>query len=289
MSKPAFGANPSPYDIRTFAYPTKAIYIDKGGSRYSVADIENQSKVGICTAISITQNARKALGKKFSADFQYLMQKREYDKNWDEGSSIFHALKVAYGIGLLPQEEMDKWVTLADRDLPYHEYIKKLQAIPDAEIERLKLIAGSYKIKAYSVVNTDRDSLAEAINSSAAGVLTRYNVGTEWWTDKDGNPTWNKDLLQPLRAPAQVVSGHAVTDSNFDGGSFRIANTWSGDWCDGGTAYRLHAQYKPTEAWAIFYNELPKEIENQIESRDTIIGQILDLLQKIVVLVTKLK
>lgn len=75
MYKRATGAGESPYDLRTFAYVPSGIP-NKGGKRYSPSDIEDQHRVGICTAISTTQNARKALGTKFSADFQYLMQKK---------------------------------------------------------------------------------------------------------------------------------------------------------------------------------------------------------------------
>jgi hypothetical protein len=76
----ATGAKPSPYDIRTFAYVPSGIPVS-GGTRYTPKDIEHQHKVGICTAISTTQNARKALGKKFSSEFQYLMQKKK-EKNF---------------------------------------------------------------------------------------------------------------------------------------------------------------------------------------------------------------
>jgi len=60
----------------------------KGGFNYLPTDILDQKNVGICTAISHIQNRNKANGKTYSADFQYLLQKKFYDMNWTEGSSF---------------------------------------------------------------------------------------------------------------------------------------------------------------------------------------------------------
>lgn len=278
MTPKPFGASKSPYDVRTFSYPTKAYPKQKGGQKYAPEDIEDQNKVGICTAISLTQNARKALGKKFSADFQYLIQKKLYDGNWEEGSSIFNALKAAKGVGLLPAEY---WTvtTEADRDLPYDQYIAKLQAVTDKQLGDLMAIASAYKINGYASVPVNRDSLASAIDESKSGILVRFNVGQEWYTDTQGNVTWDKTKLEPLRKPKQIISGHAITECNYDGGSFRVANTWSKDWCDGGTGYHLILQYAPTEAWIPYYNDLPTHMVSQIKSRTSFTGRFLDLLQ----------
>ena len=64
----ATGAEPSPIDIRDFTYqPDMAAMAPvKGGQRYKPEDIEDQYSVGICTAISLTMNARKATGVRFS-------------------------------------------------------------------------------------------------------------------------------------------------------------------------------------------------------------------------------
>ena len=276
----ATGAVVSPYDVRTFAVRAKAYAIDSGGVRYGPEDIQDQHRVGVCTAASEGQNAKKATKMEYSMDFLYLCQKKYYDKNWDEGSSAFHALKAAHQIGLLPLSQW-KWTTESDRKLSYSEYIKKLQAVPDAEIERLKLIASRYKIKGYSKIATDRDSLAKYINESAAGIIARFVIGTEWWTPP----------IEPLRQPKSVISGHLVTISNFVGNSFRIANTWGNKWADKGTAYFLLNETKPTEAWAVWYHdqELPEEVQKQLDSRATIYGRILNLIQEILKLLPLLR
>lgn len=266
-----FATDVSPRDIRTFAYvPTTGHIV--GGERYVPADIEHQHKVGICTGISHTQNARKATKRRWSADFQYLLQKLEYDKNWDEGSSIFTALKVAKNFGRLPEEHFTKWVTEADRKLPYPFYVKKLQAVPATEIERLKKIAAHYKIAAYArLPSIERDVLANAIDESKAGILARFEIGKEWWTKP----------IEPLRIPKEVISGHAVTISNYNGNSFRIANTWGVNWNGDGTAYFLLNQYRPTEAWIYYESETPPHIDEALKARETLIGKLQDKLQQL--------
>lgn len=284
MNPFSFGAIDSPYDVRTFTFvPTKANI--KGGERWKPEDIEHQHAVGICTAISTTMQAGKVYGVPMSADFQYLCQKKFYDNKdypdwqWGEGSSGFSAVRVAKNIGFLPASEW-KHTTTKDRKLSYQKYIAKLKAIPDKEIERLKKIAAKYKIKAYAQVKSlDRDTLALAIDESKCGVLTRYTVGKEWWTQP----------IEPLRPPQQVVSGHLVTDTNYDGNSFRIANSWGTGWADKGTAYRLHRNYSPTEAWIMYWNEIPKPIEKDLEDREKMKGQLQDILQKLLELLRKIK
>lgn len=270
------GAEPSPYDIRTFAYQPSNVP-NVGGFKYKPEDINDQHRVGICTAIAMTTNAQKALKRRFSAEFQYLMQKK-MEGNWNEGSSLSSVLKIAKNIGLLPEKDWT-FTTEKDRKLPYYKYIKKLQAVSDKDIEKLKKIAEKTKILAYSAVPTDTSSLALAIFESKSGILTRYALGKEWWSKP----------IEPLQPPKEFISGHAVTDSNYDGSSFRIVNSWGTEWNDGGTAYRLQAQYQPTEAWLPYYADLPEVVEIQLEARNDQLAKIVDLLQKVVELYQKLK
>lgn len=268
------GAQESPFDIRTFTYiPDKAQI--KGGIKWSPEDIDNQHRVGICTGISLVMRAQKYFGVKFSADFQYLIQKR-MENNWYEGSSISTALNVGKKVGFLPYKEFP--VGEEDRKLPYAEYIEKLKAIPEIEVVRLIEIAGKYKLKAYAGVPVSRDNLADAIDNAGA-LLVRYALDTEWY----------REPIQPLRPSPNPTSGHAVNETNYDGGSFRIANSWGTQWADNGTAYHMFKDLKPTEAWSVWFNEVPKEIVEQIESRTSIIGKIMDLLQQVIVLLAKLK
>src|SRR3990167_1720183 len=101
------GAQDSPIDKRTIKHSDLAMVVApliKGGYDYFPSEISHQRNVGICTAISLTQNRERANNKKYSPDFQYLLQKKYIDQNWTEGSSIFSALKVGKTYGFLPLE-----------------------------------------------------------------------------------------------------------------------------------------------------------------------------------------
>lgn len=261
MEQIASGAFESFPDPRTVVYPvsTMGAPLVAGGVDYLPTDIEHQHKVGICTAISRVQLRQKQTGKKYSPDFQYLLQKKFYDGNTQEGSSILHANKVAKKIGFLPAS-LWTYTTESDRYLPYYDYMAKLEAIPISEIVRL---AGSPdengefsgglcvdKIAGYANVNVlDAQAMAKAIDDSIgqAGILCRYNVGEDWWV-----PSWNAQDIDPLRPPRNPTSGHAIIMSKYDYSvplQQKLANTWGISWCLGGTAHVNWSNYKPTEAW----------------------------------------
>lgn len=241
------GAVRSKQDPRTIELPAMAGEpLTEGGVVYSPEDIEHQHKVGICTAISLTQNRAKANGRKYSADFQYLLQKKYYDGGWWEGSSIFHALKTGKAFGFLP-EELWTHTTENDRYLSYSAYSAKLQAIPEAEIERLKGLCID-KLPGYAAVNVnDPQAIAKAIDESDAGILCMYGVSSNWWT-----PSWLPKDINPLRWGIPT-SNHAIIMNRFylGGEMQKLTNTWGTDWCDKGCADIKYSTYRMTEAWAI--------------------------------------
>lgn len=298
---PGTGAFPSPFDIRTFKYPPAQSVFAKApeaprvaGKRWEAQYHFDQHSIGTCTATATAQLGSKLYGQEFSDDFQYLMQKKYYDVplypnlGWGEGSSAFHAIRVAREIGFLPKHH---WTHTTEKDKKgtYAAYIKKLQAIPEEEIERLKGIAMLYKIKAFAGTSgVDRDTLARAIDESEAGLIVRFDLGREWYYGRNGKRTNDKEQLEPLRPPKKVISGHMVVMTNTVGDSFRISNTWGQDWCDEGTAYHLHREYRPTEAWIIWKGDVPKEIDEQLEARKKAIGQMMDQVQKLIAIVQKM-
>lgn len=252
-NNPGLGAIESKSDPRTVNYEsTLAVLFTTGGVDYLPSEIENQHLVGICTAISLIQNREKANGKKYSPDFQYLLQKKFYDSNFNEGSSILSALKVGKKYGFLPVE---LWThsTESDRNLPYSEYIAKLQSMPDEEINQLIELCVD-KIPGYAQVDVNNpSSIAKAISESNAGILCRYSVGNEWFS-----PSWNQKDINPLKPPQQVIAGHAIVMSRFDYTITTdqiLANTWGTTWCKQGTADVLWNNYRPTEGWVISKKE----------------------------------
>lgn len=246
------GANESARDYRTIKHDTAmAMPLPiSGGYDYLPEDILNQHRVGICTAISLVQNANKALGKKFSPDFQYLLQKKYYDLNWDEGSSVFNALKVGKNYGFLPIE-LFPYITEADRELSYADYIAKLQAIPDSEVERLKTLCTD-KLTGYAQIDlSDPSNVAKGILDSKSGILWRVECNSNWWT-----PSWLASDINPLKNGISV-GGHAIGNIKYNGNDFREANTWGKEWCDQGQCDMIWDNYKPTEAWIPYYTFTP--------------------------------
>ena len=76
--------------------------------------------------------------------------------------------------------------------------------------------------------------------------------------------------------------------SNMTGNSFRLANTWSPKWADGGTAYGMLAQYMPKEVWLPHYTIVPDRVQKQLDARASKQGQLLDLMQKVLLLMQRL-
>jgi len=245
------GAIESKVDPRTIRHEDVAMGgapLVSGGVAYLPEDIEHQHYVGICTAISLTQNRAKANGRKYSAEFQYLCQKKYYDGNWTEGSSILNALKVGKNIGFLPAE---LWTATTEQDrlLPYFQYVAKLRVIPDSEVLRLINLCVD-KLPGYASVDvTDPQKIAQAINDSDAGILCMYRAGDTWFI-----PSWLPKDINPLRKPNPWTSGHAITMSMFDYTSAlmqKLANTWGTLWDLLGNADINWSNYPMQEAWSI--------------------------------------
>lgn len=291
---PPTGALPSRKDSRTLKHDDMqtmaSIPTVSGGYDYEPKDISHQHKEGICTAISLTQNAGKALGKVFSPDFQYLLQKRYTDGNWDEGSAILSALKVGKTYGFLPIE-LFTYVSEEDRLLPYDEYIAKLKAVPVSEVLRLIALC-SDKLSGYAEVKIDTASIAKAISDSKSGIVCRYTVGDTMYTAQDGRISWEPKDIDPIRPPTKDFSGHAITMSRYNFGQIAmnvLANTWGTEWDLKGLCNVNFSLYKPTEAWIPYYNltqPQKDEIQNKIEAAQK--SLIVLLKQDIIILTQQL-
>lgn len=268
MINKGFGAIESPKDKRTVKSNTLTLAtpLVKGGFEYTKDDILDQDKVGICTAISLIQNRNKANSKKYSADFQYLLQKKYYDLNWFEGSSILSALKVGKKFGFLLESDWT-YTTQEDRLLTYEKYIAKLQAIPEKEIERLLKLCVD-KIGGYASVIIQPQDIAKAIDSSEAGLLARYEVGKEWFTSKKGKSSWKEKDISPLRPPKEIISGHAIGQVyyNYEKDNRSVlANTWGIEWARNGCADVIWDNYVPTELWLITKNPVINRFDTNLK------------------------
>ncbi len=248
----------SEQDSRHFKHTIKAAPLTTGGTVYQPQDIEDQHKVGICTAIDMTNQAGKVHGKKYSADFHYLLQKKFIDGDWYEGSSILSALKVGYKYGFLPAALFP--IGEADRT-DYPSYIAKLQAITMADIQKYLSLCEN-KLTGYAQVSTDTQSIAQALSDSPSGIQCMYLVGQEWWTAPDGTITYDPTKIDPLQSPKVAVSGHSIKATFYDFITTKWllhANTWGTDYDLQGNC---HVGYTPLEAWIPYFNIGNKYIFN---------------------------
>ena len=249
----AFGAKLSPVEKGTMVhFSVNAAPLTKGGIIYAPADSDDQFTVGICTGIDLANMASKVYGKKYSPDFHYFMQKVHYDGDMTEGSSNLSSLKVGQNIGFLPIE-LFPYITEADRQLPYAEYIAKMQAIPSAEIAQC-VAQCENKLLGYASVNPDIQSMAQAILDSQAGIMCMYEVDDAWWTSVAGIASYAPADIDPIRAPKTVMDGHSIKPTYFDFSAspwLLHANTW-------GTTYDLegncHVGYLPEEVFIPYFN-----------------------------------
>jgi len=204
--------------------------------------------------------------KKYSIEFQYLLMKKFIDGNWTEGSSVLSALKVGKKYGFLPTELFkdlngNPYPGEQDRYLPYSQYIAKLKAIPDSEVQRLIGLCEN-PIAGYAQVQLDSQSIAKAIVDAQAGVLCRYGCQKLWWT-----PSWLEKDISPLRY-APETSGHAIGMTNFNYTTKllqTLCNTWGKTYCRNGSIDIIFNEYLPTEVWTILQSNPMFQFKNDLK------------------------
>ncbi len=142
-----------------------------------------------------------------------------------------------------------------DTNLSHAKYID-LKKIPQEAYD----LAKKYAIASYAMVGSylqiSEEQLMQAI-STGNGALLGVSVGKEWWTNKQGVPSWNEADLLPLRPPAAIVSGHAIFPDGYEVvGDSRLKvffiNSWSDQWARVGRGWFWYDEYKPflVEAWS---------------------------------------
>lgn len=226
------------------------------------ANVLHQRKVGVCTAMSLVQQANRHYGQKFSTDFQYYLQKTQFDGNWFEGSSLLSELTIAKKFGLLPIEHLPSIIDEFP-NITYDEYVKVLHERIFHQLDELKAFASQHKIAGYASVKIDDTSIAQGIYTSSEGILTRFEVTKAWWTAPNGLVSWKYEDISPLKVYPPVVSGHAISATGYDFTTQKLVtltNTWSKEWCKDGTAQTLLNYLRPTEAWVIYWDTVPPEV-----------------------------
>ena len=248
------GANPSTTDSRDIlAHHLTDMagvpQVTKASIDYSTDEVLDQGQKGVCTAISLAAMMSKMFGVKLSWAFLY-KQGKKLDGNTDEGSSLRTMLRAAQKFGL-PRYELAPY----NATNTYAEFMAEPDYAPE-----VYATAQLYKLPAYAqVLPLNEETLMQALATSVYGLYTRIVVGSEFWTDKDGNRTFDPALLEPIRTPQNIVGGHAIITRELDYTVPQWTGTWRNSWgigyCDKGDSQFLTSpwvkNYFLTEAWVI--------------------------------------
>ena len=108
--------------------------------------------------------------------------------------------------------------------------------------------AANYKIPGYIRIPDDPTSMRTAMQVLGPISLGMF-VGQEWYT-----PSWLDSDIDPLKTPAQVISGHQVVGKGWVDNLLNILrNSWSDAWANKGEAKYDGQKWAPfiQEAWAI--------------------------------------
>ena len=260
---PSFGAFESPKDKRDIKHTelvNAGLISSSFDIDYSNQPVLNQGKKGICTAIALTQMIEKMYGGniRLSYAFLYKVGKKIYDQNKIEGSCLRTMLKVAYNYGI-PKYELAPY----DINQSYDDFM----AMPDFGPE-IYIDAKNYMIGGFASVPIDKDSIAKNISNNPYGLYTRIVAGNTWYTDAQGNITWDKNKLSPLRVVTKVDGGHAILKRKYDysnGMMTRDRNTWGDQWCDKGEIDILDFNDQITEAWVISKKPIVQSFDTDIK------------------------
>lgn len=220
-----------------------------------------QRKIGACVGHAWAKSQQYSeladVGKLFplSARFVYALSKSK-DGYLGEGTYPRIAAKVLQDYGCCTEDLLQN-----DTNLSHADYINLNAISASAYIEGMK-----HRIANYAFSDTSIEGIQHAIfhaGENGEGVVMLVQVGKEWWTDKDGNISWNKDKILPIKPPAVVTSGHEIYPYGWDklDGRVRVhfINSWSADWADGGKGWFFYDEYSPNILEIMTSVDLPSE------------------------------
>lgn len=261
------GAIASPIDERDWtlaAAGAATIYPESCFIDQTFMNVSMQSHIGCCVGCSGEEAVRKivyvktgvqhdlsfrfvyALAKALEGTKQknadgtisdYSMYPRTADANDGTYPSLVAKILRKYGVPLA--EFCPNEVELEADDFCYGRKIENIPAAAFAD-------AATRKAGADFTVPVTEEGIKQAItyaqkNNGAVMILRK--VGDTYWKDANGNSTYDKTRILPIRVPKVITSGHEEFLYGYDteAGSNRIRiywlNHWSKEWADNGRAW----------------------------------------------------
>lgn len=206
----------------------------------------NQKKIGSCVGHAWAKTQQKNEYQEtgtvipLSARFLYALAKSKDDYT-GEGTYPRLVGKILKDTGCCTENFFPN-----NSDLTHADYIRT-SGIPAEAYEEAK----KYQIEAYAFVDNTEEQIKHAIKmcrDKRQGMVMLIQLDDSFWTDVNGNITWDKNKILPIRAPKKVVSGHEVFPYGYDYKNGRLViyffNSWSEAWGDNGNGWFYYDEYQ---------------------------------------------
>ena len=224
----------------------------------SIGGVQMQALQPACVVFSVCYAAKayflELTGKMidFEPAFLYSLYLKKYNFPVGNGCNMNDILKLFMEIGCATKATINR-----STNLPLADYCNVSNIPQQSYIEAL-----NYKIPGFLAVNTDIQSIRQAMNIYKI-VMTCRRVGTEWYI-----PSWSSNDIEPLRIPNPITSGHGTCDIGYTlGDDFNIIlNQWSTAWANNGKIIYKGTDLSPfiTEAYVI--SKVPSNYLNLVKS-----------------------
>lgn len=271
----SFGGIKSPYDYRDVPFAAVAAGIPEVvpdtyfPSFFRKLPVWNQRKIGACVGHAWGKTRQKSEFQEkgqiipLSARFLYALAKSIDGLPGDVGTYPRVVAKILKDKGICTEG------TLAnDTTLTFDQYVDVSQ-IPQSAYDEAK----QYAIGGYGFANINADEIKKAIwyaGEQRKDIVMLVRVGKEWWTDRNGNVSWNATDLLPIRPPQTVVSGHEIYPLAYETVNGRLKiwfiNSWTENWADQGMGWFYFDEYQKFIDEVMTAVDLPDNWQEQINN-----------------------
>lgn len=218
--------------------PTIAAAAPSGAREY-IAEINtipvlDQAQTPACVSHAVAfakmqfDHVNKGSFAKLSPRFLHALSKRATQPAGD-GRYIDDVLQAAMTFGICEEEYFPN-----DTSLPIEEY-EDINLIPPAAYQNAIL----HKIGAPKyLTDTSITGILTSIEQTKGVAIIGMEISPRWYTDADGNVTWDPTKLLPL-FPGTNGEGHCVCiyTANLDTNTLGIQNSWGKGWANAGTGF----------------------------------------------------
>lgn len=230
-------------DDRDYPYSPMAVTPPAASLRNWVGGVEDQGRIGSCTANSVVSACELILSRvgkhrDLSRLFNYYLSREADNMLGQDGASLRTAVKVASKVGL-PSEALWPYVES-------QEGVKPAQPAYDS----------AKPITRYERIVFDYDNFAVGMNAIKSAIAEGYPVvfaapiTSQWLTMRGTNQNYFGGDAGHTQYP--VIGNHAMTVVGYDSQHFFVENSWGTGWGDNGIGYwPLTLVNKMFEAWVI--------------------------------------